>query len=113
MLAIAFGILASLCFAAASLLAQRGLHLTPTPWGAWLTLVANTIFLLTVHFFVYSQAPIFVADNMVFVAVGLFVPGLTRVFTFCGFGYLHRQLVSLHVSAAKHGASFHRRPADQ
>jgi hypothetical protein len=44
MLAIAFGILASLCFAAASLLAQRGLHITPTPWGAWLTLVANTIF---------------------------------------------------------------------
>src|SRR5947199_8046321 len=84
MLAIAFGILASLCFAAASLLAQRGLHLTPTPWGAWLTLVANTIFLLTVHFFVYSQAPILVADNLVFVAVGLFVPGLTRVLTFRG-----------------------------
>jgi drug/metabolite transporter (DMT)-like permease len=84
MLAIAFGILASLCFAAASLLAQRGLHITPTPWGAWLTLVANTIFLLTVHFFVYSQAPIFVADNLVFVAVGLFVPGLTRVLTFRG-----------------------------
>ena len=32
----------------------------------------------------YSQAPIFVADNLVFVVVGLFVPGLTRVLTFRG-----------------------------
>ena len=50
MLAIAFGILASLCFAAASLLAQRGLYMVPTPWGAWVTLVANTVFLLAFHF---------------------------------------------------------------
>lgn len=84
MLAVAFGILASLCFAAASLLAQRGLYIVPTPWGAWVTLVANTAFLLTFHFALYPNAPIFVLDNLTFVAVGLFVPGVTRVLTFRG-----------------------------
>jgi len=83
-LAIAFGILASLCFAAASLLAQRGLHMQPTPWGAWLTLVANTIFLFAFHFLLYPGASIFVVDNLTFVVVGLFVPGFTRVLTFRG-----------------------------
>ena len=84
MLAIAFGILASLCFAAASLLAQRGLYMVPTPWGAWVTLVVNTIFLSAFHFVLYPDAPIFVVDNLTFVAVGLFVPGMTRVLTFRG-----------------------------
>jgi drug/metabolite transporter (DMT)-like permease len=84
MLAIAFGILASLCFAAASLLAQRGLYIVPTPWGAWVTLVANAVFLLTFHFVLYPKAPIFVFENLTFVAVGLFVPGMTRVLTFRG-----------------------------
>lgn len=84
MAAIAFGILASLCFAAASLLAQRGLHILPTPWGVWVTLVANTVFLLAFHFILYPKAPIFVVDNLIFVAVGLFVPGMTRALTFRG-----------------------------
>lgn len=84
MLAVAFGIIASVCFAAASLLAQRGLYVAPTPWGAWVTLVANTVFLLAFHFVLYSNAPIFVVENLIFVAVGLFVPGMTRVLTFRG-----------------------------
>src|SRR2546428_13584157 len=84
MLAIGFGILASLCFAAASLLAQRGLHVYPTPWGAWVTLVANSVFLWAFHFLVYPDAPVWVARNLIFVAVGLFVPGMTRVLTFRG-----------------------------
>jgi drug/metabolite transporter (DMT)-like permease len=84
MLAIAFGILASVCFAVASLLAQRGLYMVPTSWGAWITLVVNAIFLLTFHFVLYPGAPIFVPDNLTFVVVGLFVPGMTRVLTFRG-----------------------------
>ena len=84
MLAVAFGILASLCFAAASLLAQRGLSIVPTSWGAWVTLVTNAIFLLAFHFILYPKAPIFVFENLTFVAVGLFVPGMTRVLTFRG-----------------------------
>ena len=84
MLAIAFGILASLCLAAASLLAQRGLHVYPTPWGAWVTLVANTVFLWAFHFLLSPDAPVLAAGNFIFVAVGLFVPGMTRVLTFRG-----------------------------
>ncbi|HZA53398.1 MAG TPA: DMT family transporter [Candidatus Udaeobacter sp.] len=84
MLAITFGVLASVCFAAASLLAQRGLYIAPTPWGAWVTLVANTVFLLLFHVLLYPHAPIFISENLVFVVVGLFVPGLTRVLTFRG-----------------------------
>jgi drug/metabolite transporter (DMT)-like permease len=84
MLAIAFGILASVCFAAASLLAQRGLYIVPTAWGAWVTLVVNTIFLFVFHFLLYPSAPIFLLENLTFVVVGLFVPGMTRVLTFRG-----------------------------
>jgi drug/metabolite transporter (DMT)-like permease len=84
MLAISFGILASLCFAAASLLAQRGLYIAPTRWGAWVTIVANSVFLLAFHFALDSNAPIFVVENITFVAIGLFVPGATRVLTFRG-----------------------------
>ena len=94
MLAIAFGILASLCFAAASLLAQRGLYIVPTPWGAWVTLVANTIFLLAFHFALYRSASIFVLDNLTFVAVGLFVPGMARVLTFRGIGTMGSAITS-------------------
>jgi len=94
MLAIVFGILASLCFAAASLLAQRGLYIVPTPWGAWVTLVANTVFLFAFHFVLYPDAPIFVFDNLTFVVVGLFVPGITRVLTFRGIRTMGSALTS-------------------
>ena len=84
MLAILFGILASLCFAAASLLAQRGLYLVPTRWGAWVTIVANAVFLWAFHLVLDPKAPVFVAENLTFVAIGLFVPGATRVLSFRG-----------------------------
>ncbi len=84
MLAISFGILASFCFAVSTVLAQRGLHLAPTPWGAWVTLAGNALFLWVFHFLLYPSAPIFVVQNLTFIAVGLFVPGLTRVLTFRG-----------------------------
>jgi drug/metabolite transporter (DMT)-like permease len=84
MLAIAYGILTSLCFAAGSLLAQRGFYIAQTPWGAWITLVVNTIFLFGFHFLLYSESRLFIAENLVFVLIGLFVPGVTRVLTFRG-----------------------------
>jgi drug/metabolite transporter (DMT)-like permease len=84
MVAISFGILASLCFAAASLLAQRGLYLVPTPWGAWVTIVANAVFLWAFHLALAPKASIFVVENLTFVAIGLFVPGATRVLSFRG-----------------------------
>lgn len=82
MLPIFFGILSSLCFAVASLLAQRGYHSAPAPWGAWITIAGNCIFLLAAHFILHSNSRILIADNLLFVAVGLLVPGVTRVLSF-------------------------------
>lgn len=84
MLPIFFGILTSVCFAIASLLAQRGYHLAPAPWGAWITIAGNTVFLLSAHFLLRPFAPFFIFDNLIFVAVGLLVPGVTRVLSFRG-----------------------------
>jgi len=84
MLPIVFGILTSACFAIASLLAQRGYHAGQAPWGAWITIAANCVFLLAAHFLLNSDTQLFVRDNLIFVAVGLFVPGVTRVLSFRG-----------------------------
>ena len=84
MLPIIFGLLTSLCFAVASLLAQRGYHIGPAPWGAWITIAANAAFLLGGHLLIEGNTRLFIADNFIFVAVGLFVPGVTRVLSFRG-----------------------------
>ena len=73
-----------MCFAIASLLAQRGYHVAAAPWGAWITIAGNTVFLLSAHFLLRPFAPIFIFDNLIFVAVGLLVPGVTRVLSFRG-----------------------------
>ena len=84
MLPILFGILTSLCFAIASLLAQRGYYVGPAPWGAWITIAGNAVLLLAAHFSLNSDTRLLVAENLLFVAVGLFVPGVTRVLSFRG-----------------------------
>jgi drug/metabolite transporter, DME family len=83
-LPIVFGLLTSLCFAIASLLAQRGYFVAPAPWGAWVTIAVNALFLLAAHFILYSDTRLFAVDNLIFIAVGLFVPGVTRVLSFRG-----------------------------
>lgn len=70
MLPILFGILTSLCFAIASLLAQRGYHVAPAPWGAWITILFNALFLLAFHFIVEGETQLWVADNLIYFAVG-------------------------------------------
>ena len=94
MLPILFGILTSLCFAVASLLAQRGYFLAPAPWGAWITIGMNTVFLFAAHFTLHSETRVFVADNLIFVVIGLFVPGLTRVLSFRGIRTLGSSVTS-------------------
>lgn len=84
MLPIFFGLLTSFCFAIASLLAQRGYHVGPAAWGAWITIAANALFLVGGHLLVESDTRLFVLDNLIFVAIGLFVPGVTRVLSFRG-----------------------------
>jgi drug/metabolite transporter (DMT)-like permease len=93
-LPILFGILTSLCFAIASLLAQRGYHVAPAPWGAWITIAVNCAFLLSAHFILNSDTRLFVADNLIFVAIGLFVPGATRVLSFRGIRTLGSSVTS-------------------
>jgi drug/metabolite transporter (DMT)-like permease len=83
-LPIFFGLLTSLCFAMASLLAQRGYAKGAAPWGAWITIAGNCAFLLAAHFLLFSDTRVFTAENLIFVAVGLFVPGVTRVLSFRG-----------------------------
>jgi len=93
-LPIFFGILTSICFAIASLLAQRGYHAGPAPWGAWITIAANTVFLVGGHWLAESNTRLFVLDNLIFVAVGLFVPGVTRVLSFRGIRTLGSSITS-------------------
>jgi len=106
MLAITFGILASFCFAAATVLAQRGLHLAPAPWGAWVTLAANAVFLWAFHFLLYPTAPVFSLQNLTFVGVGLFVPGITRVLTFRGIRELGSAITATIVNATPMFSTF-------
>src|SRR5262250_2500567 len=94
MLPIVFGILTSLCFAIASLLAQRGYHAGQTPWGAWITIAVNCVFLLAMHFFLNSETHWLARDNLIFIAVGLFVPGVTRVLSFRGIRTLGSSVTS-------------------
>jgi drug/metabolite transporter (DMT)-like permease len=105
-LAISFGILASFCFAVSTVLAQRGLHLAPTPWGAWITLAANAVFLWAFHFLLYPSAPILAVQNLVFVAIGLFVPGLTRVLTFRGIRVMGSAVTATVVNATPMFSTF-------
>ena len=68
----------------ASLLAQRGYAKGAAPWGAWITIAGNCAFLLAAHFLLHSDTRVFAAENLIFVAVGLLVPGVTRVLSFRG-----------------------------
>lgn len=94
MLPIVFGLLTSLCFAIASLLAQRGYALGPAPWGAWITIAGNCALLLAAHFLLYSETRLWSADNLIFIAVGLLVPGVTRVLSFRGIRALGSSITS-------------------
>ena len=79
----------------ASLLAQRGYFIAPsTPWGPWITIAINALFLLTAHFILHSDTRLFTADNLIFVIVGLFVPGVTRVLSFRGIRFLGSSVTS-------------------
>jgi DME family drug/metabolite transporter len=83
-LAILLSLLTAFCFASAGLLAQRGLRLLPTPWGVWITIAVNTVFLSLLCLILSPEAPILVPANLLFVLIGLFVPGITRMLTFRG-----------------------------
>ena len=84
MLAIYLGLLTGLCFGASSMFAQKGLRGRPEPWGVWITLLINTVMLSAAHLVIHPSAPILVFPNLIFVLIGLFVPGITRILSFRG-----------------------------
>lgn len=84
MLAIVLSLLTAFFFATANLVAQRALHLLPTPWGVWITVVGNSLFLAALHFLFFPEATIWLPANLIFVVIGLFVPGITRMLGFRG-----------------------------
>ena len=94
MVPILFGLLTSICFAIGSLLAQRGYHLAAAPWGAWITLVGNSVILSVAHFIFYSETKFLAAENLTFVGVGLLVPGVARVLSFRGVRVLGSSITS-------------------
>jgi drug/metabolite transporter (DMT)-like permease len=49
-----------------------------------LTIAGNCALLLSAHFLLHTETRFFVVDNLIFVAVGLLVPGVTRVLSFRG-----------------------------
>ncbi|HEY7557810.1 MAG TPA: EamA family transporter [Candidatus Binatia bacterium] len=94
MVPIFLGLLTSFCFAIGSLLAQRGYHLGAAPWGAWITLVGNSTVLAAAHFIFYSETKFLAAENLIFVGVGLLVPGVSRVLSFRGVRVLGSSITS-------------------
>jgi drug/metabolite transporter (DMT)-like permease len=84
MIPILLGLSAGLCFAVSMVISQRGLHVFPTPWAVWITLLINGLFLWAFHLFLHPDAPIFIQANLPFVLIGVFVPGLTRMLAFRG-----------------------------
>jgi uncharacterized membrane protein len=81
---IVLALLTAFFFAMAALSAQRGLHLQATPWGVWITLIVNCAFLWTAHLWLEPGAPLWVRANLLFVLIGLFVPGVARMLVFRG-----------------------------
>jgi drug/metabolite transporter (DMT)-like permease len=84
MIPILFGLLAGFSFAVSMVLSQKGLHVYPTPWGVWITLLINALFLWACYLLLHPAAPIFIHGNIAFVVIGAFVPGLTRMLAFRG-----------------------------
>jgi drug/metabolite transporter (DMT)-like permease len=81
---IVFALLTAFFFAMAALSAQRGLHLQATPWGVWITLITNCLFLWGAHLSLEPDAPLWIRANLLFVLIGLFVPGVARMLVFRG-----------------------------
>jgi drug/metabolite transporter (DMT)-like permease len=77
-----------------SLLAQRGYHMGPAPWGAWMTLAGNSMVLLAAHFLFYRETRLLDSANLIFVGVGLFVPGVARVLSLRGVRVLGSSITS-------------------
>jgi drug/metabolite transporter, DME family len=94
MLAISFGLLAAFCFAAAMIFINRGVLALDYFRGLLTNLGVNALFLWI--YVLFSRAPIDLWNpaNVIFVVVGIFVPGIARFFIFKGMERLGASITS-------------------
>lgn len=94
MLAIGFGLLASFCFAASMILINRGVLALDYFRGLLINLGVNSLFLCFYVLLLVDRLELWVLANLIFVLVGIFVPGVARFFIFKGMERLGASITS-------------------
>ncbi|HEY7218800.1 MAG TPA: DMT family transporter [Candidatus Binatia bacterium] len=94
MLAIILGLLASFCFAASMILINRGVLALDYFRGLLTNLGVNSLFLCVYLLLFVGNVDLWAAANLIFVLVGIFVPGVARFFMFKGMERLGASITS-------------------
>jgi len=94
MLAIIFGLLASFWFALSMVLINRGVLLIDYFRGLLTNLAVNALFLWIYIWLFVEHVDLWVPANLIFVLVGVFVPGIARFFMFKGMERLGASITS-------------------
>jgi len=94
MLAIILGLFASFCFAAAMILINRGVLALDYFRGLLTNLGVNALFLLFYVVLFVGRIDFWTPANLIFVLVGIFVPGVARYFMFKGMERLGASITS-------------------
>ena len=94
MLAILFGLLGSFTFAVSMILINRGIASLDYFRGLLTNLGFNALFLWLYILLFTDQIDLWVAANLLFVLVGIFVPGVARFFIFKGMDRLGASITS-------------------
>ena len=94
MLAIILGLLAAFCFAASMILINRGVLALDYFCGLLTNLGVNSLFLCIYVVLFVGRIDLWAAANLIFVLVGIFVPGVARFFMFRGMERLGASITS-------------------
>jgi DME family drug/metabolite transporter len=94
MLAILLALLASFCFAVSMILINRGVLAIDYFRGLLTNLGMNALFLWLYVFLFVERIGIWIPANLIFVLVGIFVPGIARFFIFKGMERLGASITS-------------------
>ncbi|HSK31705.1 MAG TPA: DMT family transporter, partial [Candidatus Limnocylindria bacterium] len=94
MLAILFGLLGSLTFAVSMILINRGIASLDYFRGLLTNLFFNSLFLWIFVGLFAERVDLWVPANMLFILVGVFVPGVARFFIFKGMDRLGASITS-------------------
>jgi len=94
MLAIILGLFAAFCFAASMILINRGVLALDYFRGLLINLGVNALFLLFYVVLFVGRIDLWAPANLIFVLVGIFVPGVARYFMFKGMERLGASITS-------------------